>query len=67
MFTQRFAVVLILLISYSAFTGLAKKEDDDFDEDAPAKLDKDIGKSKDGSRTDDEVVQRWHCFELSFG
>jgi len=59
MFSRRFGVVLILLIFYSAFTGLsAKNEDDDFDEDSPAKLNKNIGKSKDGSRTDDEVVQR---------
>ena len=32
--------------------------DDDIDEESVPKVDNDIGKSRDGSRTDDEVVQR---------
>lgn len=44
------------------FLGLliaAVKADDDDEVDVDGTVEEDLGKSRDGSRTDDEVVQRW--------
>lgn len=37
----------------------AVKADDDDEVDVDGTVEGDLGKSRDGSRTDDEVVQRW--------
>lgn len=37
----------------------AVKADDDDGVDVDGTVEEDLGKSRDGSRTDDEVVQRW--------
>lgn len=54
-------VVFICLTIYSS-TSIDKKlvlaEEDEIAQDEPPQVDPDLGKSRDGSRTDDEVVQR---------
>lgn len=37
------------------------RAEDDVDVDIDATVEEDLGKSRDGSRTDDEVVQRFVC------
>lgn len=41
----------------SLFIAAVKADDDEVDVDGT--VEEDLGKSRDGSRTDDEVVQRW--------
>merc|ERR1712142_161903 len=54
--------VLFLLLGFCAFSLLintSRADDGDDDEEVdPPKVDEDVGKSRDGSKTDDEVVQR---------
>jgi heat shock protein 90kDa beta len=52
-------VAFICLTLYSGWNIHSQVQaDDDIDEESVPKVDNDIGKSRDGSRTDDEVVQR---------
>lgn len=46
---------------FGPFLIAAVKAEDDDDEgvDVDGTVEEDLGKSRDGSRTDDEVVQRW--------
>lgn len=56
---RRFLLALGLLLICGFFASCwAAKTDDDDDDKATAHVDKDLGKSKQGSKTDDEVVQR---------
>lgn len=45
----------------------AAADDDDDDVDIDGTIEEDLGKSRDGSRTDDEVVQRWVRLASSSG
>nr|ADR79285.1 Hsp90 beta [Brachionus ibericus] len=52
-------VAFVCLTIYSSWNGRVHAEDDiEVDESSAPKVDEDIGKSREGSRTDDEVVQR---------
>lgn len=44
---------------WSLFIAAVKADDDDEGVDVDGTVEEDLGKSRDGSRTDDEVVQRW--------
>lgn len=43
----------------SLFIAAVKADEDDDEVDGDGTVEEDLGKSRDGSRTDDEVVQRW--------
>ena len=60
---------ILLLTSVSSFKlflfySAASVTADDATEDDTPTVDEDIGKSREGSRTDDEAVQRYDCRKL---
>lgn len=55
---NRLLFLLLGLCAFSLLIDVARGEDAGEDEVDPPKVDEDVGKSRDGSKTDDEVVQR---------
>lgn len=52
------------LLVFFFIAAVKANDDDDGGVDVDGTIEEDLGKSRDGSRTDDEVVQRWVLVEV---